>query len=305
MVLRHQFSQKWVRAMKSMMCFTKMRKMDFSQGNTEEFEDRWNEQHNWLGGDQFNIKTAASLRSGLEELVQVFSNTANPPPVLPVDVNITIPFIYANAFGIGRDVVDPFFDRLKDLFEYDLNNPKCCGPRALANESVFHARGFEVELRRSAKKRGLEELSPNKTVMELLRNHQQGDKIAVVSRFSSFGQLYVDRMVREGLDARLVTTRNGEQSFCFLMSGQNEIIGGVKSTFLRWASYLGNASIARIYALRSPNRPSSDTAANIKATHLLASSNFTNPALRGKTFLWESYNSEEQDQIDQAHMLSL
>ncbi|KAI2505966.1 hypothetical protein MHU86_8466 [Fragilaria crotonensis] len=156
MVLRHQDSQKWVRAMKSMMCFTKMRKMDFSQGNTEEFEDRWNEQHNWLGGDQFNIKTAASLRSDLKELVQVFSNTTNPPPVLPVDVNITIPFIYANSFGIGSDIVDPFFDRLKDLFEYDLNNPKCCGPRALANEIVLHARGFEVEPQKSAKKRAVE-----------------------------------------------------------------------------------------------------------------------------------------------------
>ena len=114
-------------------------------------------------------------------------------------------------------MIDRFYDRIRDLFEYDLNNPNCCGPRALPNESVFHARGFLTELGSAGKGRGLEELSPNKTVNELLKNHVQGDKIAVLSRFSSFGQRYVDQMVLTGLDARWVETTSGSQSFCFLM----------------------------------------------------------------------------------------
>ncbi len=293
-VLRHQDNPKWVRARKSMMCFTKIRTMAFSKGNTQEFEDRREQQRKWLGSDRYILETAISLRQALKEQIMVFTNTSNPPPILPDDVNITIPFIYADSFALNSDVIDPYFDRLKDLFEYDLNNPECCGPRALPNESVFHARGFAVEVPKIAKKRGYEEVSPNKTVTEILWNHQRGDKIAVLSRFASFGQPYVDRMLSEGLDARLVETSNGEQSFCFLMSGQNEIIGAMKSTFMRWASYLGNASKARIYTLRSPH-----IKANAALMPLQPSSNFTNPALSGKTFLWESYNSDDQDQIDQ------
>ena len=212
---------------------------------------------------------------------------------------------YVNAFAISSGIIDPFFDRLKDLFAFDLNNPECCGPRALPNEGIFHARGFAVELSSTAIQRAFEELSPNKTVTEILSNHQRGDKIAVLGRFPSFGQNYVDQMLQEGLNARLVETSNGEQSFCFLMSGQNEIIGGVKSTFVRWASFLGNASKARMYTLQSPDRQSRIITVNDTATHLLSSSNFTNPALRGKTFLLESYNSEDRDQIEQCRSQSL
>ncbi|KAI2505646.1 hypothetical protein MHU86_8794 [Fragilaria crotonensis] len=290
-VLRHQDNQKWVRGRKSMMCFTKLRHMDYSQGNTQEFEDRWKQQQAWIGGDGFEIKTAESLRQTVKDIVLVFANASTPPPVLPVDANITIPFIYANYFQ-GQRMIDKYFDRLRDLFEFDLTNPDCCGEsQALRNESLFHARGFAYEMPKQAKTKGFEELSPNKTVTELLQNHQRGDKIAVLSRFPSYGQLYVDRMLSKGLDARLVETTNGEQSFCFLMSGQTEIIGSTRSTFVAWASFLGNASKARIYDLHSPYRA---------ACILWCTRNFTNPELRRK-FSIEDYNSEEQEEIERGH----
>ena len=292
-ILRHQENPKWVTAHKSMrLCYPKIRTMDFSQGNTREFDDRQKQQDRWLGHNDFHHLTSASRASeSLNKFVRLISNTRQLPPELPVDANITLPFIYADSHD-SPSIVDRFFDRLKDLFEYDLENPKCCGPRALLNENAFHARGFLVEMPRVGKRLGFEELSPNKTVAELLKNHPRGGKIAVLGRFPAFGQQYVDQMLSAGLDARLVETDSGEQSFCFLMSVQGEIIGSSQSTFIKWASYLGNASEARIYSLRSPERLA-------LGKHHHQQWNFTHPKLMRK-FSFESYNSEEQDLIDRS-----
>ena len=301
-VLRHANHTTWLRAWQSMRsCFPKTRMMDFSQGNTPEFKVRQKQQQRWLGDHGFELKSRAGLTVELksteglsqllEKLVLVVSNTGHPPPKVPVDANITLPFLYLDWYG-SYDIVDRFYDRIRDLFEYDLNNPECCAPRALPNESVFHARGFLTEIPKGGKERGFEELSPNKTVKELLKNHLQGDKIAVLSRFPSFGQLYVDQMILSGLDARLVETSNGEQSFCFLMSGQTEIIGSTKSTYMTWASYLGNASKVRLYSLRSPERVA------LYGGNASVEYNFTHPIL-GRKISFESYSSEEQEQIDQ------
>ena len=269
-------------------CFPKMRIVDFFKGNTQEFENRQKQQLMWVGGDGLELKSAATLSQTLKEAAHVVSNTSHPTPRLPVDANITLPFLYANSF-VRYDMVDRFYERFRELFEYDVNNRECCGTRALPFESIFHARGFEVEIPRIARKRGFGELSPEKTVKELLKNHLQGDKIAVLSRSASFGQLYVDQMLSGGLDARLVETSNGEQSFCFLMSGQTEIIGLSKSSFMRWAAYLGNASKTRFYSLKTPERTS------ISSFIEFMMYNHTNPKLRDK-FSSELYNSEAQDQ---------
>jgi hypothetical protein len=93
----------------------------------------------------------------------------------------------------------------------------------------------------------------------------------------------------EGLDARFVETINGEDSCCLLMSGRKEIVGSAMSTFMKWASYLGNASKARIYIVRTPER--ADVSVEID-TEIY---NFTHPKLDGK-ILQEAYYSEEQDQ---------
>ncbi|KAI2505967.1 hypothetical protein MHU86_8467 [Fragilaria crotonensis] len=292
-IVRHHERRTLTMAWRSMMlCFPKVQAMDFLHGSlvTDEFEDRWKQQQTWLGSDRLNLKSVASLNITLEEFVHVFSDNSNHPPVLPVDANITLPFLYANLF-VRYDMVDRFYDRYRDLFEYDVENPECCGPRALPNESIFHARGFEVEIPRIARKRGFGELSPNKTATEILKNYQRGDKVAVLGRFPSFGQLYVDRMLLEGLDARLVETGNGEQSFCFLMSGQTEIIGLARSSFMRWASYLGNASKARLYSLKTPERTSMSSFIEFMIY------NHTNLKLREKVSS-ELFNSETQDQIE-------
>ena len=297
-IMRHQVpGKKWIRAEKSMKsCFPKFRGIDFAKGNTKEFEVRQKEMKEWLG-DKYhsfaNCGAEACIREGLEKFVRNLSNTTHPPPEIPVNANITQPFLYADTITRLSYVTDRFYDRWIDLFEFDLNNPNCCDStrRAQPNETVLHARGYKTEMPEGVKTLGFEELSPNKTANELLSNHQRGDKIVVLGRFAKFGQEYVDSMLAVGLDARFVETRNGELSFCFLMSGQNEIVAYSSSSFGVWAAYLGNATKARIYSLKSPER--------IKrwGDRYFARYNFTNPTLKEK-ISFELYNSEAQDRVE-------
>jgi hypothetical protein len=299
-IFRHQVpSKKWIRAEKSLKsCFPKFRGIDFAKGNTKEFEVRQKETKEWLGDKYHSFARCgaeACIREGLENFVRNLSNTTHPPPEIPVNANITQPFLYADTITLLSYVTDRFYDRWIDLFEFDLNNPNCCDStrRAQPNETVLHARGYKTEMPGAVKRMGFEELSPNKMANELLSNHQRGDKVAVLSRYAKFGQEYVDSMLAVGLDARFVETRNGELSFCFLMSGQDEIVAYSSSSFGIWAAYLGNASKARIYSLKSPER------IKRRGDGYFVRYNFTNPTLKEK-ISFELYNSEVQDQIEQS-----
>ena len=282
-------------AWKSMrLCYPNLQKIHTVESDSIEFDIRQSQQDSWLGvnsSELFPSRQALNMDPILKRLAKILVNTARPPPGLPVDANITLPFIVTKSFA-GTKVIDRFYDRVKKLFEYDVSNPACCGPIAHPEEHVFHARGFVVEMGKgSAAQHNMLDISPNKTVKELLKNHQRDDKFAVLSRYPSFGQLYVDRMRSEGLDARFVETVNGEHSFCYLMSGKNEIVGTVKSTFMLWASYLGNASKARLYVLRTPKLAAKTGGVESQIY------NYTHPTLKGK-IVGEVYNSEAQDLVE-------
>jgi hypothetical protein len=187
---------------------------------------------------------------------------------------------------------DRYYERLRLLFKFDLDNPNCCSTKAELGENIVHAQGFMQELPKVAKKLGFEELSPNKTVQEILKDYRPGDKVAVISRFSTFGENYVHRMQEAKLDARLMENISDLQSFCFLMSGELELIGCSKSTFAIWAAHLGNATRVRLYNLRSPERGNG-----------ISWYNFTNAEIR-KRYSFEDYNSEERDKINEAKRLA-
>jgi hypothetical protein len=71
-------------------------------------------------------------------------------------------------------------------------------------------------------------------------------------------QAYVDALTARGLIVRIVTNQTGVQDFCFLQSAQKELVGVAKSTYVRWAAYLGNATRARLYAVVHDNHPPSN-----------------------------------------------
>jgi hypothetical protein len=82
-----------------MICSTKLQKLDSWKGHTQEFHDCWKQQQRWIGIDRFDLKLTESLKQTLRDLALVVASNSKPPPVLPVDANITIPFFYANLFG--------------------------------------------------------------------------------------------------------------------------------------------------------------------------------------------------------------
>jgi hypothetical protein len=288
---RHQDSDTWRIARASViMCFPNLRQLDFSQGNTQEFTTRMKQQDSIFGTNTFYIKKCEDekcIRRKLEAFLNILKQKNRESYGIPNNANITLPFLYSDTLAMFGYINDRYYERFRFLFEFDLGNPSCCSMRAQRNENMIHARGFIQEMPTVGKRLDFEELSPNKTVNEILKHYHPGEKVAVLSRFPSFGEKYVQRMIEAKLDARLIETPNGMQSFCFLLSGKAEFIGYSKSTFAIWAAYLGNATRVRLYNLRSPERGPG-----------MLWYNFTNAEIQ-KRFSFEDYNSEEQDKLDE------
>jgi hypothetical protein len=299
-VLQHQPNLKWVRARWSVVtCFPQTSSWDFAEGNTEEFNVRHSQQRKWLGDDVTEILTVkdcnfeSCLRQAFETLVNVINNSSR--PAIPDNANITLPFLQSNTYGNVGYINDRFYERLLDLFQYDQLKPDCCKERAMPNDVVLHIRGFLVEMPRQGKKWGFEELSPNKTVHELLGHLKPNDTVAIVSRFPTKLDGYVEAMRDAGLKVRVLNSLSGEQSFCFLLSAEREIAGYSMSTFATWAAYLTNATRSRLYYLISPER---------SARGFVTDYNFVNPILKKKLSL-HVYNSEDQDRLDRNKLKTL
>jgi hypothetical protein len=128
----------------------------------------------------------------------------------------------------------------------------------------------------------------------LPRYNRDRDSIAILSRFPVRAKNYLEMPMKEAgfRHVRFISTEKGQQSFCFLLSGQRDLVGYSQSTFAVWAAYLGNATTARLYSLKSPERVA------LFGDENFARYNHSNPTLKRK-MSYELYNSEEQDRIDQ------
>jgi hypothetical protein len=209
--------------------------------------------------------------------------------------NFTIPFLTSDTFASFGAVSERYFERHRELFAFDVDNPECCQQRAAADESVFHLRNFLIEMPNVGVKMGFEELSPNKTANELFGHLQAGDKVAITSRFTDYrSNPYVDAFHARGIAARIVKGQNPEQDFCFLLSAQKEMVGVSMSSFAHWASRLGNATVAKLYSVKCPAKlkqfPNSGG--------VPAPFTSTNKVLAGKIKL-PIFSSEEQDKVEE------
>jgi hypothetical protein len=126
---------------------------------------------------------------------------------------------------------------------------------------------------------------------------QPGDKVAITSKHSN-NDSSVQRIVQaleeeRGLKVRVIENQFDFQDFCFLMKAQKELVGMVRSTYVKRASYLSDAKTIRWYVL--DNNPGL-----LRAGHTLGSSNvlqefnysWTHPDLQSRIRL-ELYQSEE------------
>ena len=298
-ILRHQDHSKWIRAAGSTKkCFTKLRAMDFEEGNTEEFNIIKEQQAAWVGEKKNGMlcprASEYQMKHWLHETLETVKEAIESPdrPAPPEKSNFTLPFLYTDVFGNFGDVNDRYFERLKDLFEFDFDNPDCCITRPEPDEVVFHFRNFLGEMKR-ALKMGFEESSANKTAYELFSHLGAGDKIAITSRFPDKGvPEYVAKFEERGIVARVISGQSAEHDFCFLMSAGKEFTGLGKSTYATWVGYLGNASTVNLYRVVSPSRR-----AACGGTYCHDSFNFTNHDLQ-RRFHFPAIKSEAQDEED-------
>lgn len=115
-----------------------------------------------------------------------------------------------------------------------------------------HFRHFAKELSDEEQQlRGFEELDPERVASELMGHLSQGQKVAITTRFANepIVEKYRVSMQQRGFQVRVVSNQTGVQDFCFLMHAHQELLGVAKSTFARWAAYLGEAQRVQLYAL--------------------------------------------------------
>ncbi len=124
--------------------------------------------------------------------------------------------------------------------------------------------------------------------------------MAITSKHSN-NDSSVQRIVQaleeeRGLKVRVIKNQFDFQDFCFLMKAQKELVGMVRSPYVKWASYLSDAKIIRWYVLDNNRNPGL-----LRAGHTLGSSSdvleefnysWTHPDLQSRIRL-ELYQSEE------------
>ena len=232
------------------------------------------------------------IRQHLNFLGQNMSDWDGGPPIGD-HYNISLPIVFSDGYATVGYFNDRYAARIADLFHFDEDSPGCCAARAEPDESVLHIRNFLVEMPRKGKRQGYEELSPDKVAHELFGHLQAGDKVAFTSRVSGeFVSNYAAALKARGLHVRIIEGQNPTQDFCFLMSARKEFAGFAMSSYSVWAAYLGNATISRLYSVKSPDR-----IASLGEDGYFVRQNWTDLSMK-KRVIFEVYNSEEQDAVE-------
>jgi len=279
--LRHQEANKWVRGQSDLKrCFPNTNQFDFSEANNKEFEDIWKMQHQLFGGDErvgaaspFNeINTYSYNEQQIVAGLKSFTSAAYERHSLLYNAaskrNISLPFLFSSRFQTVDPLSDKFYDEHRQFFRF---HDSCCKLKADPDESVFHYRNFKQEMPKKWNSYGFHEADPQQAANDLFGHLKEGDKVAIVTRFSGeSAQSYVDAFEARGLKVRVVDGQDGPADFCFLMSARKEVIGLAISTYLMWAGYLGNATRVIAYSMASSNHGS-------PSEH-----NYTSPGLKGK-----------------------
>jgi hypothetical protein len=141
---RQERGGKWVFARKDIQqCFPNLRDFDFELGNSDEFDERRRQQANWLKDREAfqllelpNGINASLVDKGLEYLHRLVANqtTDRTTMELPPNANISLPFIYSQAF-VNYSLIDQFYNDFRELFAFD--ELACCNLLPDADESVF------------------------------------------------------------------------------------------------------------------------------------------------------------------------
>jgi hypothetical protein len=205
-------------------------------------------------------------------------------------VDVSIPFV--DVAGFAPFSLE-FEDELRSVFRMNEDDPECCNVRADPNETVFHFRNFVDEMPRKAIAWGFGELSPSKIANELFGHLKGGDKLAIVTRFQKADKVVeiqdAIQQAHPGVEVRVIGDNSGVQDFCLLRTAQNEIVGSQKSTFVKWASFIGTSRMARIYI-----QDSTQFRDNVDDLFFLEAFELTQNTKRIK---YEVYRNEEMEKL--------
>jgi hypothetical protein len=284
LVFRHKEDLKW-RVARSLItrCFPRLREFDFEAGNSAQYNNRVLQQRLMFGargaGLTIRSKSDESVRTVLETLQLLVNETSNNSSLDAYQHStIKIPFIYSDAM-----VSHAFLDRYKDDFQkfFLFDDEGCCAQFPGPDESVFHFRNFQGELKDDTQRLGFLELGPNQTARGLFRGLSPGHKVAMITRFKNEqAQRYVDAMEEQGLQVRLISGQSPVEDFCFLKNAKKEMVGTEISSFFIWAAFLGESKV-RSYFVES-NRGAG------KKSHY----EWNDPALRAR-YEYESFLQDD------------
>jgi hypothetical protein len=134
--------------------------------------------------------------------------------------------------------------------------------------------------------KGFEELDPKKIAYELFGNLNAGDKIAIAGRNvlkdSQRNDTDIYKVVKEleerNLTVRFAPGKSAVEDFCFLKRAKKELVGTYKSSYVKFASYLGGPSIklTRLYQYTTYQSSTSDSGLTFRLKNF---GNWTNPEL--------------------------
>jgi hypothetical protein len=266
---QHQSADKWKRARDDLVrCFPNFLNFEFEGGIHDihhDFAAVKQIQESWLSKEQqsklINVKSLAFLDSLLRQQEQNISDAPQLPPT-NASQKYSLPYLTAKAFS--------WSDALKNEYYYNdirkwmrFNETACCNPNVApsSNEIVFHYRNYATELRHRKIEARFVEATPLTAANVLFLNTSKNCSIAISSRFESGVDPYVQALRKREISSHFVSgQRNGMEAFCYLLQAQYEIVGVYISTFFRWVSFLGNATMNRHYMLDQRQiQPSNET----------------------------------------------
>ena len=139
---------KWKRARDAIQkCFPGLAKMDFTEGNSKEFNSMQTKEMEWLGNERFDHLTGMinspdpiEIGKGLEYL----ANEILTDPDRPVSSKtIRLPYMFSQGLD-AFPMIDRYYSQIKHVFRF--NDTACCSTIPDPDESVFHFRNFMREM---------------------------------------------------------------------------------------------------------------------------------------------------------------
>lgn len=264
----HQNVEKWTGVRKNLqLCFPHFfRHFDFEGGIWNSAHRRHiDQQEAWLQlqrhGDnitEIGLLVDPHWQSAADQLLTLLDEQDENPsdPTIqelsPASSTLSLPFLTSSVVIYPDELIEKYYDELRDLFRFNDNDSNCCNQLPLADETVLHVRNYRSDLL----PQGFHLMDANQTAHKLLKNLPVGHRIALVA--PHFGDErdnkvldYQTALKAKGLSVRMMQGQSSTQDFCFLRRTHTELIGAKTSTYAIWAGLLGNATRVRLYVMDS------------------------------------------------------